>query len=79
MTSWTCILSGAANPLVRTEDGEIIALDGKVSLDENAAFTGGNQLSCSISPDGRWVTFASSNRLVSTATSSLHTYLRDMD
>ena len=26
------------NPLVRTEDGEIIALDGKVSLDENAGF-----------------------------------------
>ena len=26
------------NPLVRTEDGEIIALDGKVTLDENAAF-----------------------------------------
>ena len=26
------------NPLVRTEDGEIIALDGKVSLDENADF-----------------------------------------
>lgn len=26
------------NPLVRTEDGKIIALDGKVSLDENAAF-----------------------------------------
>ncbi len=26
------------NPLVLTEDGEIIALDGKVSLDENAAF-----------------------------------------
>jgi len=26
------------NPLVRTEDGAIIALDGKVSLDENAAF-----------------------------------------
>ena len=25
------------NPLVRTEDGEIIALDGKVSLDENAS------------------------------------------
>ncbi len=26
------------NPLVRTEDGQIIALDGKVTLDENAAF-----------------------------------------
>ncbi|KHL00052.1 succinyl-CoA synthetase subunit beta [Microbacterium mangrovi] len=26
------------NPLVQTEDGAIIALDGKVSLDENAAF-----------------------------------------
>ncbi len=26
------------NPLVLTEDGEVIALDGKVSLDENAAF-----------------------------------------
>lgn len=26
------------NPLVRTEDGKIIALDGKVSIDENAAF-----------------------------------------
>ena len=26
------------NPLVKTEDGEIIALDGKVTLDENAAF-----------------------------------------
>ncbi|WP_297081694.1 ADP-forming succinate--CoA ligase subunit beta [uncultured Demequina sp.] len=26
------------NPLVRTEDGDIIALDGKVTLDENAAF-----------------------------------------
>jgi succinyl-CoA synthetase beta subunit len=26
------------NPLVRTEDGKVIALDGKVSLDENAAF-----------------------------------------
>ncbi|HEU5222411.1 MAG TPA: ADP-forming succinate--CoA ligase subunit beta [Candidatus Lumbricidophila sp.] len=26
------------NPLVRTEDGEIVALDGKVSLDENAEF-----------------------------------------
>jgi succinyl-CoA synthetase beta subunit len=26
------------NPLVRTEDGDIIALDGKVSLDENAEF-----------------------------------------
>jgi succinyl-CoA synthetase beta subunit len=26
------------NPLVLTEDGDIIALDGKVSLDENAAF-----------------------------------------
>ncbi|HSF26654.1 MAG TPA: ADP-forming succinate--CoA ligase subunit beta [Actinomycetes bacterium] len=26
------------NPLVRTEDGQIIALDGKVSLDDNAAF-----------------------------------------
>jgi succinyl-CoA synthetase beta subunit len=26
------------NPLVRTEDGRIIALDGKVSLDENAEF-----------------------------------------
>ena len=26
------------NPLVRTEDGKIIALDGKVSLDENAGF-----------------------------------------
>ncbi|MDE0572514.1 ADP-forming succinate--CoA ligase subunit beta [Demequina sp. B12] len=26
------------NPLVLTEDGEIIALDGKVTLDENAAF-----------------------------------------
>lgn len=26
------------NPLVKTEDGEIIALDGKVTLDENATF-----------------------------------------
>ncbi|WP_062380487.1 ADP-forming succinate--CoA ligase subunit beta [Demequina pelophila] len=26
------------NPLVRTEDGAIVALDGKVTLDENAAF-----------------------------------------
>jgi succinyl-CoA synthetase beta subunit len=26
------------NPLVKTEDGKIIALDGKVSLDENASF-----------------------------------------
>ncbi|AQW51491.1 succinyl-CoA synthetase subunit beta [Streptomyces hygroscopicus] len=26
------------NPLVKTDDGKIIALDGKVSLDENAAF-----------------------------------------
>ena len=26
------------NPLVRTEDGEIVALDGKVTLDENAEF-----------------------------------------
>ena len=26
------------NPLVRTEDGRIVALDGKVSLDDNAAF-----------------------------------------
>ena len=26
------------NPLVKTEDGEIIAVDGKVSLDENAGF-----------------------------------------
>jgi succinyl-CoA synthetase beta subunit len=26
------------NPLVLTEDGEVVALDGKVSLDENAAF-----------------------------------------
>ncbi|MFM6974227.1 MAG: ATP-grasp domain-containing protein, partial [Agromyces sp.] len=26
------------NPLVLTEDGDIVALDGKVSLDENAAF-----------------------------------------
>ncbi len=26
------------NPLVRTEDGQIIALDGKVTLDENAGF-----------------------------------------
>ncbi|MFC4628774.1 ADP-forming succinate--CoA ligase subunit beta [Promicromonospora alba] len=26
------------NPLVKTEDGEIVALDGKVTLDENAAF-----------------------------------------
>ena len=26
------------NPLVKTEDGDIVALDGKVSLDENAAF-----------------------------------------
>lgn len=26
------------NPLVRTEDGEIVALDGKVTLDENAGF-----------------------------------------
>ncbi|MFG6446585.1 ADP-forming succinate--CoA ligase subunit beta [Microbacterium sp. P07] len=26
------------NPLVQTEDGDIVALDGKVSLDENAAF-----------------------------------------
>jgi succinyl-CoA synthetase beta subunit len=29
------------NPLVRTEDGEIIALDGKVTLDENADFRHG--------------------------------------
>uniref|UniRef100_UPI002629FC7A ATP-grasp domain-containing protein n=1 Tax=uncultured Georgenia sp. TaxID=378209 RepID=UPI002629FC7A len=26
------------NPLVRTEDGQVIALDGKVTLDDNAAF-----------------------------------------
>src|SRR5690606_23344089 len=26
------------NPLVKTEDGEIVALDGKVTLDENAGF-----------------------------------------
>src|SRR5690606_17392711 len=26
------------NPLVQTEDGEIVALDGKVTLDENAEF-----------------------------------------
>jgi succinyl-CoA synthetase beta subunit len=26
------------NPLVKTEDGEIVALDGKVTLDENASF-----------------------------------------
>ena len=26
------------NPLIKTEDGEIIALDGKISLDDNAAF-----------------------------------------
>jgi succinyl-CoA synthetase beta subunit len=26
------------NPLVKTEDGQVIAVDGKVSLDENAAF-----------------------------------------
>jgi succinyl-CoA synthetase beta subunit len=26
------------NPLVKTEDGEVIALDGKVTLDENASF-----------------------------------------
>ena len=26
------------NPLVKTEDGQVVALDGKVSLDENAAF-----------------------------------------
>jgi succinyl-CoA synthetase beta subunit len=26
------------NPLVLTEDGEVLALDGKISLDENAAF-----------------------------------------
>src|SRR5918998_602482 len=26
------------NPLVKTEDGQIVALDGKVSLDENASF-----------------------------------------
>jgi succinyl-CoA synthetase beta subunit len=40
---WTVYTSEDAtlvevNPLVRTEDGQIIALDGKVTLDENAAF-----------------------------------------
>jgi succinyl-CoA synthetase beta subunit len=40
---WTVFKSEDAtlvevNPLVKTEDGEIIALDGKVTLDENAGF-----------------------------------------
>ncbi len=40
---WTVFKSEDAtlvevNPLVRTEDGEIVALDGKVTLDENAGF-----------------------------------------
>ncbi|MCQ8189223.1 ADP-forming succinate--CoA ligase subunit beta [Streptomyces rugosispiralis] len=40
---WTVFINEDAllvevNPLVKTEDGKIIALDGKVSLDENAAF-----------------------------------------
>ncbi|GAA2297041.1 succinate--CoA ligase [ADP-forming] subunit beta 1 [Streptomyces violaceusniger] len=40
---WTVFIKEDAllvevNPLVKTEDGKIIALDGKVSLDENAAF-----------------------------------------
>lgn len=40
---WACFVAEDAtlvevNPLVRTEDGRIIALDGKVTLDDNAAF-----------------------------------------
>jgi succinyl-CoA synthetase beta subunit len=40
---WTVFVAEDAtlvevNPLVKTEDGTIIALDGKVSLDENASF-----------------------------------------
>lgn len=40
---WTVFINEDAllvevNPLVKTEDGKVIALDGKVSLDENAAF-----------------------------------------
>ncbi|MEU4893560.1 ADP-forming succinate--CoA ligase subunit beta [Streptomyces sp. NPDC044780] len=40
---WTVFIKEDAllvevNPLVKTEEGKIIALDGKVSLDENAAF-----------------------------------------
>ncbi|GAA1095587.1 MULTISPECIES: ADP-forming succinate--CoA ligase subunit beta [Streptomyces violaceusniger group] len=40
---WTVFIKEDAllvevNPLVKTEDGKVIALDGKVSLDENAAF-----------------------------------------
>ena len=40
---WACFVSEDAtlvevNPLVKTEDGRIIALDGKVTLDDNAAF-----------------------------------------
>ena len=40
---WTVYLEEDAtlvevNPLVRTEDGSIVALDGKVTLDENAGF-----------------------------------------
>jgi succinyl-CoA synthetase beta subunit len=40
---WTVFKSEDAtlvevNPLVKTEDGEIVALDGKVTLDENAGF-----------------------------------------
>ncbi|MEE6274237.1 ADP-forming succinate--CoA ligase subunit beta [Georgenia wangjunii] len=42
-TLWTVYVEEDAtlvevNPLVRTEDGAIIALDGKVTIDENAAF-----------------------------------------
>ena len=40
---WACFVAEDAtlvevNPLVKTEDGRIIALDGKVTLDDNAAF-----------------------------------------
>ena len=40
---WACFVAEDAtlvevNPLVRTEDNQIIALDGKVTLDDNAAF-----------------------------------------
>jgi succinyl-CoA synthetase beta subunit len=40
---WDCFVAEDAtlvevNPLVKTEDGRIIALDGKVTLDDNAAF-----------------------------------------
>ncbi|MCW2872582.1 ADP-forming succinate--CoA ligase subunit beta [Actinacidiphila oryziradicis] len=42
-TLWTVFIKEDAllvevNPLVKTSDGKVIALDGKVSLDENAAF-----------------------------------------